>query len=74
MKDPIKMIESASADNEPTFTIRAKDKCSLFALAAYFTACTLFKVNEDHRHEIHEIYFDWLDWQRNHEDKVKLPD
>lgn len=74
MKDQIQIIKSARQEKEPTFTLRAKDKCSIIALAAYNVACKVMGVNSEHVIETNEIYRNFIDYQFHNPDKVKLPD
>lgn len=61
-------------EDEPYFTLRAKDYCAISALAQYLDYCGECGVSKDHLDGIKEALHDFDRWQRGHKDKVRLPD
>jgi len=74
MKDPIKMIKECQETGEPFFVIRAKDKCVLPALGAYNVTCYLLEVEEKQLTETQQFFREFVQWQVDNKDKVKIPD
>lgn len=74
MKDPIKMIQTCQETGEPIFVLRAKDKCSIAAIGSYNMACTLLNVDTEQLQETQSMFREFLKWQDNNADKVKIPD
>lgn len=73
-KNPIQMIKDCQESGEPFFVIRAKDKCSLAALGSYNTASHLLDVNDEQLQETQKFFRDFVKWQGDNKDKVKIPD
>ena len=72
MKDPLEMIQTCQETGEPIFVLRAQDKCSVAAIAAYNVACALLNVDKEQLYETQHIFTEFIQWQG--ENNVKLPD
>lgn len=57
----------------PVFTIKAKDRLALAAVAAYARLCTDYGLF-DQAEEVGKAYDEIAVWQQRHADLVKLPD
>ena len=73
MKNIKKILQDAQKDNEPVFVIRAKDKFSTNAIYTYIGKC-IDHCDLSHTREIIHIAGEFMIWQMEHPDKVKIPD
>jgi len=68
------VLMSARENNEPVLVLRAKDKCSVMAIKAYYTACISLGCDQLHLEGINDIFEDFKNWRNNHSDQVRNPD
>lgn len=69
-----KILKDAEKDNIPVFVFTAKDSLSIEALREYSEVCSLLGCERKHIEGIYERIKEFIAWQDNHPDKVKLPD
>ena len=64
--------------NEPIFIIRAQDKFSIATLSAYkdvaHVGTIIGEESEEWIEDLGSIRNDFINWQRDNRDKVKVPD
>ena len=68
-----KIIEDSERDGIPIFVLTAKDANSITPLYSYFGKC-MDKCENAHSRGILNRIVEFMQWQNEHPDKVKLPD
>lgn len=69
-----KIIEDAEKEGIPIFVFTAKDVVSSTTLAYYWNRCISAGCKPEHTKAILDRVNEFKEWQRNNQNKVKLPD
>lgn len=73
-KDCCKELWARVPDDEPVFTIRGKDKLAEYAVEAWIGEAVRAHVDPDKIAQAREHLLDIKRFQKEHPDRVKLPD
>lgn len=68
------MLDSAGKSNEPVFVLRGNDRNSVPTLKRYLRACEEDGSPTDHMFDIVRIIDEFIKYQKENPDKVKIPD
>jgi hypothetical protein len=69
-----KIIEDSEHEGIPIFVLVAKDKLSTEAIVEYFNLCKSKKCKDAHLSGILSRLSEFVNWQEQHPDKLRLPD
>ncbi len=67
-----KIIEDAERDGIPIFVLTAKDVASVSTLLSYKDICKWAHCRNSHICAVGDRIAEFIDWQRDNSDKVKL--
>jgi hypothetical protein len=73
MKTAESVLKKARKRGIPVLVLTAQDECSIDGINEYFSSCRK-KCSPQHAYEIGQIFSDFILWQAQNLDRVKLPD